>query len=89
MPFLFTFDGSFFDMLARFIESETVDPMDLDWRGMLAAIGIVKGQPFTPDGHALTILDRAAKTAYKMSRVIGTQSEVGGRSFRIYPDRSG
>jgi hypothetical protein len=39
--------------------------------GMLAALGIVKGQPFNPDAATRTILDRAAKTAYKMSRVIG------------------
>src|SRR5258708_3120834 len=42
-----------------------------DWLGMLAAIGIVKGQPFKPDAHTREILDRAAKTAYKTSRVIG------------------
>ncbi len=54
---------------------------------MLAAIGIVKGQPFRPDTHTREILDRAAKTAYKMSRVIGFQDTVSGRSFSVYPDR--
>jgi hypothetical protein len=33
------------------------------------------------------IFDHAAKTAYKMSRVIGFEEEVAGRSLRIYPDR--
>jgi hypothetical protein len=32
---------------------------------MFAVIGIVKGQPFTLDTNIRTILDRAAKTAYK------------------------
>ena len=55
---------------------------------MLAAIGIVKGQPFTPDAHTREILDRAAKTAYKMSRVIGFQeTSSAALSFRVYPDR--
>src|SRR5262249_55087169 len=53
----------------------------------LASIGIVKGQPFTPDAAARTILDRAARTAYKTSRVIGFEEVVSGRSFRVYPDR--
>ena len=54
---------------------------------MLAAIGISKDQPFNPDVATRAILDRAAKTAYKMSRVISTQETVAGRSFLIYPDR--
>ena len=58
-----------------------------DWLGMLAAIGIVKGKPFTPDANTRTILDRAAKTAYKTSRVIGFEEVVGGLSYMAYPDR--
>lgn len=41
---------------------------DTDWRGIMASIGIVKGQPFKPDAHTRAILDAAAKTAFKMSR---------------------
>ena len=52
---------------------------------MLAAIGIVKGQPFTPDAHTRQILNNAAKTGYEMSRVIGFQEVVGGISYMIYP----
>jgi hypothetical protein len=83
----FPFDAGFFDVLARLIESEVVDPMDVDWRGMLAAIGIVKGQAFAPDARTRAILDAAAKTAFKMSRVMiyaDLQNEPGGR---IYDDR--
>ena len=54
---------------------------------MFAAIGIVKGEPFNPDATTRSILDKAAKTAYKMSRVIGFEKNVSGRSFLIYPDR--
>jgi hypothetical protein len=80
-------DGSVFDQLKRLVDSEGDNLAGPDWLGMLAAIGIVKGQPFTPDAHTREILDRAAKTAYKMSRVIGFEQTVDGLSMKIYPDR--
>jgi hypothetical protein len=54
---------------------------------MLASIGIVKGTPFQPDASARAILDAAARSAYKISRVLGFEDEVGGVSYRLYPDR--
>ena len=80
-------DGSAFDQLKVLIDSESSNIADPDWLGMLASIGIVKGQPFNPDSNARTILDRAAKTAYRMSRVIAFEEVVSGRSLRVYPDR--
>ncbi len=80
-------DGSFFDMLARFINSETLGTADPDWRGMMAAIGIVKGRPFEPCAHTRDILDAAARTAFRMSRAMmyeGIEKRSGGL---IYPDR--
>jgi hypothetical protein len=80
-------DGSAFDQLAWLVNSERTPVGDPDWMGMLASIGVVKGQPFDPDASTRAILDRAAKAAYKMSRVIGFEEKVGGRDFRVYPDR--
>jgi hypothetical protein len=80
-------DGSVFDHLKMLVDSEGSNLASSDGLGMLASIGIVRGQPFNPDAHTREILDRAAKTAYKMSRVIGFKEEVSGRSLRIYPDR--
>ncbi len=80
-------DGRAFDQLKQLVDSEGANLADFDSLGLLAAIGIIKGQPFNPDAHTRAILDRAAKTAYKMSRVIGFQDTVSGRSFRVYPDR--
>ncbi|MGB7038302.1 MAG: DUF1254 domain-containing protein [Xanthobacteraceae bacterium] len=79
-------DGSAFDQLKHLVDKESDDLAGPDWLGMLAAIGIVKGQPFTPDAHAREILDQAAKTAYRMSRVIGFEEVVGGLSYVVYPD---
>jgi hypothetical protein len=80
-------DGSVFDHLKMLVDSEGSNLASSDGLGMLASIGIVRGQPFNPDAHTREILDRAATTAYKMSRVIGFKEEVSGRSLRIYPDR--
>jgi hypothetical protein len=80
-------DGGAFDQLKALLDSEGNNLADPDWRGMLASIGMIKGQPFNPDAHTRTILDLAAKTAYKTSRVIGFEDAVGGRSYVVYPDR--
>ncbi|WP_081850830.1 DUF1254 domain-containing protein [Caballeronia grimmiae] len=84
---LFPSDGSFFDMLARFVDSEPLDTADSDWRGMMAAIGIVKGQPFKPDAHTRAILDAAARTAFKMSRSMMYEELAKRPGGLIYSDR--
>ena len=76
-----------FDLLKQLVDSEGSTLASADGMGMLASIGIIRGQPFTPDAKTRSILDRAAKTAYKMSRVVGFEEVVSGRSLRIYPDR--
>jgi hypothetical protein len=80
-------DGSVFDQLKQLVDSEGATLASSDGLGMLASIGIVAGQPFNPDARTREILDQAAKTAYKMSRVIGFEEDVSGRSLRIYPNR--
>jgi hypothetical protein len=80
-------DGTAFDQLKLLVDSEGANLADPDGLGMLAALGIVKGRPFKPDARTREILDSAAKTGYKMSRVIGFEETVSGRSFRVYPDR--
>jgi hypothetical protein len=80
-------DGNAFDQLKQLVDTEGDSLAGPDWLGMLAAIGIVKGKPFAPDAHAREILDQAAKTGYKTSRVIGIEEIVGGLSYLIYPDR--
>ncbi|MGR9228081.1 DUF1254 domain-containing protein [Rhizobium leguminosarum] len=80
-------DGSVFDQLKLLVDREDAALAGPDWLGMLAVIGIVKGQPFTPDANTRTILDRAAKTGYKMSRVIGFEENLSGRSLRVYSGR--
>ncbi|WP_088894930.1 DUF1254 domain-containing protein [Leptolyngbya ohadii] len=80
-------DAIAFDYLKQLVDAEGPHLADPDWMGMLAGLGIIKGQPFQPDEHTRGILNRAAKSAYKMSRVIGFDEVVSGRSFRMYGDR--
>jgi hypothetical protein len=80
-------DGTAFEELKKLVDSEGTALADSDSLGLLAAIGIAKGRPFAPDARTRAILDHAARTAYKMSRVIGFEDELAGRSLRIYPDR--
>jgi hypothetical protein len=80
-------DATAFDQLKRLVDAEGPHLADPDWMGMLAGLGIVPGQPFEPDARTRGILDRAAMSAYKMSRVIGFQHAVSGRSFTMYPGR--
>jgi len=76
-----------FDQLKQLLDSEGANLADSGWLGRLAAIGIVKGQRFEPDAGTRAILDRAAKTGYKMSRVVGFDETITGRSLLVYPDR--
>ncbi|MHB9073118.1 MAG: DUF1254 domain-containing protein [Desulfobaccales bacterium] len=80
-------DGSTFDQLKLLVDQEGDHLAGPDWLGMLAAIGIVKGQPFTPEAHTRKILDRAARTGYEMSRVIGFEEVFNGGSLRVFSDR--
>jgi hypothetical protein len=67
---LYPQDGTAYDMLARFIEHEYVDPIDAEMRGVAAALGIVKGKPFAPDAGTRALLDKAARTATRIGHVI-------------------
>jgi hypothetical protein len=80
-------DASAFDQLKGLIDREPDSIADEGWRGMLASIGIERGKPFEPEAATRRILDRAAETGYKTSRVIGFESNVGGVDYRVWPDR--
>jgi hypothetical protein len=79
-------DAGAFDQQKMLVDNEGSNLARADGLGMLAWIGVIKGQPFAPDAATQAMLDRAAKTAYKMSRVIGRE-DIGGKcpaSARIF-----
>jgi len=80
-------NGTVWPLLKTLLDDEGTRLGGPDWLGMLGALGIEEGKQFAPDEHTSAILDRAARTAYKMSRVIGLQEVVSGVSYLVYPDR--
>ena len=63
-------DFSFFEEVAELLQEEPVEALDAERAGQLAAIGLVSGQPFTPDDRMRTILTEAAKIGAGMARTI-------------------
>jgi hypothetical protein len=84
---LFPQDGGYFDMLSRFIDAEYVDPADEYMRTTLKMIGIEKGKPFHPDPATKTLLDQAAKTAFKMTQVMANDMSMQQPGGLYYTDR--
>jgi len=80
-------DDSAFDMLKRIIDAEYVDPADMDMRGMLAGVGIVKDQPFSPDARQSEILDAAARRGYQMARYLAVEGIAMVPGGKYYGDR--
>ena len=77
-------DATAFAQLKYLVDTEGDHLADPDWLGMLAGLGIVKGKSFEPDARTKKILDDAAHTGYKTSRVIGLEADA---SYKVYPDR--
>ena len=80
-------DASAFEQLKDLLDVEGSHLAGSDWLGMLAGLGIIAKKPFAPDQRTRAILGDAAKTAYKMSRVVGLDAGVHGADFRVFPDR--
>lgn len=80
-------DITAFEQLKWLLDHEVTNLAGPDGLGILANIGLVAGQPFTPSPHTRAILGDAAEVGYKMSRVIGFSDEVDGKSLKVWPDR--
>ena len=63
-------DFSFYEEIDELVQEEPVESLDAERTGQLAAIGIVKGRPFAPDGRMREILGKAALIGGGMSRAI-------------------
>ncbi|UUO04706.1 DUF1254 domain-containing protein [Blastopirellula sp. J2-11] len=80
-------DFTAFEQLKWLVDSEGANLASPDWLGMLAGMGIVKGEPFNPDAATKEILGNAAKTGYETTRVLGMEAMLGDADFRVYEDR--
>ena len=79
-------DGTYFDLVNELVQEETEGVFEPEIMGALAAIGIVKGQPFEPDERMRGILADAAAVGNATGRTLnfafrGTPEE----DFAYYP----
>lgn len=81
---VFPSDFSYFEGLNEVIQAEPIDAIGPEVRGAIAAIGIVKGQPFAPDERMERLLAEAATLADATSRAITYHPRIDG--VRIYAD---
>jgi hypothetical protein len=80
-------DVTAFEQIKWLLDREGENLAGPDGLGLLANIGLIKGEPFSPSPDMRDILGDAAKTGYKMSRVLGLNEEVRGQSYLVWPDR--
>ncbi|MGD9511744.1 MAG: DUF1254 domain-containing protein [Geminicoccaceae bacterium] len=59
-------DDTYWTKLKAFVDYEPIAAIDPELRGVLASIGIVKGQPFAPTDKQRELLKRAVETAPRM-----------------------
>lgn len=75
---------SFYEGLNKVVQEEPINAIGPEVRGTLAAIGIVKGQPFKPDARMQKLLIEAADIGAATARSITYRPRFSG--VKIYPD---
>ena len=78
-------DFSFYEELNGVVQNEPADWVDPDTVGLYAAIGIRKGQPFSPDARLKAILEDSVAVGNAIARA-NLMASRDPRT-RIYPDR--
>ena len=63
-------DYSFYNEVNQVVQEEPLDAVDPEVRGLLASVGIRKGQPFAPDKRMKSILTDAAGVGNATARAI-------------------
>jgi hypothetical protein len=80
-------DDTFFQLANELVQDQPAEALDPEVSGELAAIGIVKGQPFQPDGHRRDILREAAALGNAASRTLAFQPRLA-EGVRYYDEPS-
>jgi hypothetical protein len=70
-----------------FLSKDAIATLKMEMRGMLAALGMQKGKPFTPDPRIRDLLDKGAKTAFRMAHAIIYEPLAIVPNARWYQDR--
>lgn len=83
---MYPVDNSYWTKLKEFVDYEPVSAIDPELRGVLASIGIIKGQPFAPTEKQKELLQKAVETAPKMILALRQLGRPDGRNL-YYKDR--
>jgi hypothetical protein len=83
---MYPVDSTFWTKLKTFVDYEPVSAIDPELRGVLASIGIIKGQPFNPTQKQQALLQKAVETAPKMILALRQLGRPDERD-RYYTDR--
>lgn len=83
---MYPVDNAFWTKLKALVDYEPVSAINPELRGVLAAIGIIKGQPFNPTGKQQELLQKAVTTAPKMILALRQLGRSDERN-RYYKDR--
>ena len=83
---MYPVDSTYWTKLKELVDYEPVAAIDPELRGVLASIGIIKGQPFNPTDKQQELLKKAVKTAPKMILAIRQLGRPDGRQL-YYKDR--
>jgi hypothetical protein len=79
-------DYAFFEMINANVQDEPAGSYDVELAGQLAAIGIVKGKPFTPDARMRKILTDAAAVGNAAGRMLNWRYSVAHQDWSYYPN---
>lgn len=83
---MYPVDYSYWEKLKKFVDYEPVEAIVPELRGVLASIGIVKGQSFEPTTNQKRLLEKAVKVAPKMILALRMQTRADMRNL-YYKDR--
>jgi hypothetical protein len=78
-------DFHFFEQINALVQQEPADALDPEIMGSLAAIGIVKGKPFSLDARMRKILTEAAAVGTATGRTLDWRPRKS-EGFAYYPD---
>ncbi|QDT52257.1 hypothetical protein Pan44_02660 [Caulifigura coniformis] len=83
---MYPVDNSYWTKLKEFVDYEPISAIDMRERGALAAIGIIKGQPFKPTEREQELLKKAVENTPKMLLALRQLGRPDGRQL-YYKDR--
>jgi len=83
---MYPIDNTYWTKLKAFVDYEPVSAIDPELRGVLASIGIVKGQPFNPTAKQQELLKKAVEMAPRMIIATRQLGRPDGRNL-YYKDR--